>query len=46
MSQSIDVPDFTGGSWKTNKPHDINLEKGGNTHVVEMAEVKEEVVSR
>src|SRR5664280_3344080 len=22
-SQSIDVPDFTGGSWKTNKPHGI-----------------------
>ena len=30
-SQSIDVPDFTGGSWKTNKPHGINLETGGNT---------------
>jgi hypothetical protein len=25
-SQSIDVPDYTGGSWKTNKPHGINLE--------------------
>jgi len=42
-SQSIDVPDFTGGSWKTNSPHDINLEKGGNTQVLEIAEVKEEV---
>jgi hypothetical protein len=42
-SQSIDVPDFTGGSWKTNKPHDINLEKGGNTQVLELKEVKEEV---
>ncbi len=29
-SQSIDVPDFTGGSWKTNKPHDINLEDRRN----------------
>jgi hypothetical protein len=37
------VPDFTGGSWKTNSPHDINLEKGGNTQVLEIAEVKEEV---
>jgi hypothetical protein len=44
-SQSIDVPDFTCGSWKTNKPHDINLEKGGNTKVLELAEVKEEVTS-
>jgi predicted dehydrogenase len=41
-SQSIDVPDFSGGSWKTNKPHDINLEKGGNTKVLEIAEVREE----
>lgn len=33
-SNSIDVPDFTGGSWKTNKPLDLLLEKGGNTKVV------------
>ncbi|MGD0342078.1 MAG: Gfo/Idh/MocA family oxidoreductase, partial [Bacteroidales bacterium] len=32
-SQTIDVPDFTCGSWKTNKPHGINLETGGNTKV-------------
>lgn len=37
-SQSIDVPDFTGGSWKSNKPHDINLEKGGTTLVLEVKE--------
>ncbi len=37
-SQSIDVPDFTGGSWKTNTPHDINLEKGGNTQVLEVSQ--------
>lgn len=42
-SQSIDVPDFTGGSWKTNKPHDINLEKGGNTLVLEIKESKPEL---
>jgi len=42
-SQSIDVPDFTGGSWKTNKPHDINLENGGTTQVLELTEVKEEM---
>ncbi len=32
-SKSIDAPDFTGGSWKTNRPIDISLEKGGNTKV-------------
>ena len=42
-SQSIDVPDFTGGAWKTNTPHDINLEKGGNTKVLEVVEAKEEM---
>ena len=42
-SQSIDVPDFTGGSWKTNTPHDINLEKGGNTQVLEVVIAKEEM---
>lgn len=34
-SQSINVPDFTGGSWKTNKPHGINLETGGTTGILE-----------
>jgi hypothetical protein len=33
-SNSVDVPDFTGGSWKTNKPVDLLLEKGGNTKVI------------
>ncbi len=42
-SQSIDIPDFTGGSWKTNKPHVINLETGGTTKVLELTEVKEEM---
>jgi hypothetical protein len=32
-STSIDIPDFTGGSWKQNKPVDISLELGGNTTV-------------
>jgi hypothetical protein len=30
-SNSIDVPDFTCGSYKTNEPVDITLSKGGNT---------------
>jgi predicted dehydrogenase len=33
-SKTIDVPDFTSGSWKSNQPVDITLEKGGNTKVV------------
>jgi hypothetical protein len=42
-SQSIDVPDFTCGSWKTNQPHGINLETGGTTKVLDVVEVKEEL---
>ncbi len=33
-SNSIDVPDFTGGSWKKNLPVDISLSKGGTTAVI------------
>jgi hypothetical protein len=32
-SNSVDIPDFTGGTWKTNKPVDITISKGGNTKV-------------
>jgi hypothetical protein len=32
-SSTIDVPDFTQGSWRTNKPVDLTMEKGGNTLV-------------
>ncbi len=32
-SNSVDVPDFTNGSWKTNTPVDISMTKGGNTKV-------------
>ena len=32
-SNSINVPDFTAGSWITNKPVDILLDKGGSTKV-------------
>lgn len=42
-SQSINVPDFTGGSWKTNKPHGINLETGGTTKVLEVKEIEAEM---
>lgn len=33
-SNSIDFPDFTGGSWKTNPPVDLSMDQGGNTAVV------------
>ncbi len=32
-STSVDVPDFTAGLWKQNKPVDISLETGGTTTV-------------
>jgi hypothetical protein len=33
-SNSIDVPDFTGGAWKSNKPVEITLAGGGTTKVI------------
>jgi predicted dehydrogenase len=33
-SNSIDIPDFTSGSWKTNQPVDILMQKGGTTKVI------------
>jgi len=33
QSAPINVPDFTGGAWKTNKPIDISLQNGGTTQV-------------
>jgi hypothetical protein len=32
-SKTVDVPDFTRGAWKTNKPHDLTLNGGANTTV-------------
>lgn len=32
-SKTVDVPDFTRGAWKTNKPHDLTLNGGGTTGV-------------
>jgi hypothetical protein len=32
-SRTVDVPDFTRGNWKNNKPHDLTLNGGGNTGV-------------
>jgi hypothetical protein len=36
-STSVEVPDFTCGSWKTNQPVDILLEKGGTTKAIRKA---------
>ncbi len=36
-SRTLDVPDFTRGAWKTNKPHDLTLNGGGNTGVRKVA---------
>ena len=33
-SNSIDVPDFTGGAWKSNSPVEITLKGGGTTKVI------------
>lgn len=33
QSNTVKVPDFTNGAWKTNKPVDILLDKGANTQV-------------
>lgn len=33
-AQSMDVPDFTRGAWKTNSPVDITLTGGGTTNVL------------
>jgi len=33
-SNSINIPDFTGGSWETNKPVEQTLTGGGNTEVI------------
>jgi predicted dehydrogenase len=32
-SRSVDIPDFTRGAWKTNKPITLTLEGGGSTGV-------------
>jgi hypothetical protein len=37
----MDIPDFTKGAWKTNKPVNLTLDGGGNTTVRSVpAEIK------
>lgn len=33
-AQSVDVPDFTRGAWKSNAPVDLSLSGGGTTKVL------------
>ncbi len=32
-SMPIDIPDFTNGAWRNNKPHDTTLSRGGTTGI-------------
>lgn len=41
-SNSIEVPDFTRGAWKTNKPVEVTLKGGGTTGVRNLAEADAE----
>ncbi len=38
-SNSVDVPDFTNGAWKTNEPVELTLKGGGTTGVKELKKV-------
>jgi len=40
-SNSVDVPDFTRGLWKTNEPVDLLLLEGGNTEVIRSEPARE-----
>ncbi|HKL09070.1 MAG TPA: Gfo/Idh/MocA family oxidoreductase [Bacteroidales bacterium] len=42
-SNSIDVPDFTNGSWKKNNPVDISLAEGGSTGVKNLTDTTQKV---
>jgi hypothetical protein len=39
-SASVDIPDFTGGSWKTNKPVYILPENGGSAKAIRTVPAK------
>ena len=42
-SRTVDIPDFTSGNWKTNKPHDLTLNGGGNTKIRPKVDTKKDV---
>ncbi|MFV0482832.1 MAG: Gfo/Idh/MocA family oxidoreductase [Bacteroidales bacterium] len=35
-SQTMEIPDFTRGNWRTNAPVDVNLKEGGNTRILKV----------
>jgi len=41
-SQTVDIPDFTRGAWKTNEPVDSSLGKGGNTGIKDIKKSQKE----
>jgi hypothetical protein len=41
-SNSVDIPDFTNGAWKTNKPVELTLKGGGTTGVKELKKAMSE----
>lgn len=41
-SKSMDIPDFTRGAWKTNRPVDITLNGGGTTTVRAIAKTEKQ----
>ena len=42
-STSVDIPDFTCGSYKTNTPIDISMTKGGTTGIRKIQKGKQDV---
>lgn len=42
-SNSIDIPDFTNGAWKTNTPVDVTLSQGGTTGVKVLTEAESQL---
>lgn len=42
-SNSIEIPDFSNGSWKTNEPVDVELKRGGTTGVRIAAEAESQL---
>lgn len=42
-SSSVDVPDFTCGSYKTNAPVDVTMSKGGNTGIRKIEKKKDDI---
>ena len=42
-SNSIDIPDFSNGSWQTNVPVDVTMSQGGTTGVKARVEAESQI---